>query len=33
MIVVIVIGLLANRIIFGPWERFLLQRWGTNSGG
>jgi NitT/TauT family transport system permease protein len=33
MIVMIVIGLLADRIIFGPWERFLHQSWGANSGG
>jgi NitT/TauT family transport system permease protein len=31
MIVIVVIGLLADRILFGPWERFLHQRWGTNS--
>jgi NitT/TauT family transport system permease protein len=30
MIVIIVIGLLADMILFGPWERFLHRRWGTS---
>ncbi len=30
MIVIVVIGLLADRILFSPWERFLHSRWGTN---
>lgn len=29
MLVIIVIGLLADKILFSPWERFLHQRWGT----
>ncbi len=29
MLVIIVIGLLADKIIFSPWERFLHHRWGT----
>jgi NitT/TauT family transport system permease protein len=29
MIVIIVIGLLADKILFSPWERFLHRRWGT----
>jgi NitT/TauT family transport system permease protein len=29
MIVVVVIGLVADKILFGPWERFLHRRWGT----
>ena len=29
MIVIIVIGLLADKILFSPWERFLHHRWGT----
>ena len=29
MFVIIVIGLLANKILFSPWERFLHHRWGT----
>jgi NitT/TauT family transport system permease protein len=29
MLVIIVIGLLADKILFSPWERFLHRRWGT----
>jgi NitT/TauT family transport system permease protein len=29
MIVIIVIGLLADKILFSPWERFVHHRWGT----
>ena len=29
MFVIIVIGLLADKILFSPWERFLHHRWGT----
>jgi NitT/TauT family transport system permease protein len=29
MIVIIVIGLLADKILFSPWESFLHHRWGT----
>ena len=29
MIVIIVIGLLVDKILFSPWERFLHRRWGT----
>ncbi len=29
MIVVVVIGLLVDKILFAPWERFLHERWGT----
>jgi NitT/TauT family transport system permease protein len=29
MIVIIVIGPLADKILFSPWERFLHRRWGT----
>jgi NitT/TauT family transport system permease protein len=32
MVVIVVIGLLADRIVFSPWERFLHRRWGTNLG-
>lgn len=28
MVMIIVIGLLADRILFSPWERFLHRRWG-----
>jgi NitT/TauT family transport system permease protein len=30
MLVIVVIGLLADRLLFSPWERFLHSRWGTN---
>ena len=30
MLVIVVIGLLADRLLFSPWERFLHRRWGTN---
>lgn len=29
MTVIIVIGLLADKALFSPWERFLHRRWGT----
>lgn len=29
MVVIVVIGLLADRILFSPWERFVHRRWGT----
>lgn len=29
MFVIIVIGLVADKILFSPWERFLHRRWGT----
>ncbi len=31
MLVIIVIGFLADKIIFSPWERFLHRRWGLNN--
>jgi NitT/TauT family transport system permease protein len=31
MLVIVGIGLLADRILFSPWERFLHQRWGTST--
>lgn len=31
MLVIVLIGLLADRILFSPWERFLHRRWGTNT--
>jgi len=30
IIVVVAIGLMADKILFGPTERFLHRRWGTN---
>ena len=29
MLVIILIGLLADKVLFSPWERFLHRRWGT----
>jgi len=29
MVVIVLIGLLADKILFSPWERFLHRRWGT----
>ena len=31
MLVIVVIGLLADKILFSPWERFLHRRWGTGK--
>jgi NitT/TauT family transport system permease protein len=31
MLVIVAIGLVADRILFSPWERFLHERWGTGS--
>ena len=31
MLVIITIGLLADRILFSPWEKFLHRRWGTEK--
>ena len=31
MLVIIVIGLLADKILFSPWEKFLHRRWGTEK--
>ena len=29
MVVIMLVGLVADKILFGPWERFIRQRWGT----
>jgi NitT/TauT family transport system permease protein len=29
MLVIVAIGLVADRILFSPWERFMHERWGT----
>ena len=29
MVVIVVIGLIADKALFSPWERFLHRRWGT----
>ena len=31
MLVIVAIGLAADRALFSPWERFLHTRWGTNA--
>ncbi|MFT3782622.1 MAG: ABC transporter permease [Nibricoccus sp.] len=31
MFVIVLIGLLADKIMFSPWERFLHRRWGTQG--
>jgi NitT/TauT family transport system permease protein len=31
MAVIVVIGLLADKVMFSPWERFLHRRWGTQG--
>lgn len=30
IVLIVAIGLIADRILFGPAERFLYRRWGTN---
>ena len=31
MLVIVSIGLLADKVLFSPWERFLHRRWGLNG--
>jgi NitT/TauT family transport system permease protein len=31
MLVIVLIGLFADRLLFSPWERFLHKRWGTSA--
>jgi len=31
MFIIIAIGLLADKILFSPWEKFLHRRWGTEK--
>ena len=31
MFVIVLIGLLADKLLFAPWERFLHRRWGTGA--
>jgi NitT/TauT family transport system permease protein len=33
MIIIVVIGLFADKALFSPWERFLHRRWGTGLRG
>ncbi|MEO8352226.1 MAG: ABC transporter permease [Chthoniobacteraceae bacterium] len=32
MLVIVAVGLLADKVLFAPWERFLHRRWGTTRG-
>ena len=31
MLSIVLIGLLADKILFSPWERFIHRRWGTSK--
>lgn len=31
MLVIVLIGLIADKVLFAPWERFFYRRWGTAS--
>jgi NitT/TauT family transport system permease protein len=31
MLVIVLIGLAADKILFSPWEKWLHRRWGTNK--
>ena len=31
MLVIVAIGLLADKVLFAPWENFLHRRWGTSK--
>jgi len=31
MLVIVLIGLLADKVLFAPWESFLHRRWGTKQ--
>lgn len=31
MLIIVLIGLLADKIMFSPWERFMHRRWGTQG--
>lgn len=31
MLLIVLIGLLADKILFSPWEKFLHRRWGTEK--
>jgi NitT/TauT family transport system permease protein len=32
MLVIMIIGLIADKLLFSPWERYLQRRWGTAAG-
>jgi NitT/TauT family transport system permease protein len=31
MLIIVTIGLMADKILFSPWERFLHRRWGLSG--
>jgi NitT/TauT family transport system permease protein len=31
MLVIVLLGLVADKVMFAPWERFLHRRWGTGA--
>ncbi len=31
MLMIVLIGLLADKVLFSPWEKFLHRRWGTEK--
>jgi NitT/TauT family transport system permease protein len=31
MLIIVLIGLLADKVLFSPWERFMHRRWGTSG--
>ena len=31
VVVIVGIGLLTDKVLFAPWERFLHRRWGTGA--
>jgi NitT/TauT family transport system permease protein len=31
MLILLLLGLIADKILFSPWERFLRRRWGTSQ--
>jgi len=33
MLVIVVIGLITDKSLFAPWERFMHRRWGTGTMG
>lgn len=33
ILIIVAIGLLADKLMFSPWERFMHLRWGTHGEG
>jgi NitT/TauT family transport system permease protein len=31
MLMIVLLGLLADKVLFSPWEKFLHRRWGTGK--